>query len=65
MTYNENIKKSIMKWREKNIDKNRAYIRIKTREYREGNNAHTNMLELKRYYWRKEAKIFRNILIDL
>ena len=64
MTYNENSKKAIDKWRLKNKEKYNSYMLTKVKEYRINNNEHSNRLRMLRYYYHKEAAIFRNILIE-
>jgi len=58
MTYTEAQKRAIMKWRNKNKERYCSYLREhNTVVYKAEERS-------KRYYWAKEAKIFKNILLD-
>lgn len=56
--YQNNIK-SIMNWRENNLDK----YREQQLNYHHKNKDHLNQKRKKRYEWSKISKIFRDILI--
>jgi hypothetical protein len=61
--YNEKQKLSIMKWRENNKDDyNKYMLEINTRKYY-SNQEHYQKKRLERYYFEKECKRLRNILI--
>jgi hypothetical protein len=62
MTYKENNKIAILKWRENNTEKYNEYMNnyIKTK-YR----AQKNSYRMKSYYLKREFEIFRRILLDL
>ena len=64
MTYNENIKKAIYKWRETHHEQYNNYNIIKAREWKDKNREKHNKTELLRYYYKKECKRLRFILID-
>jgi predicted phosphohydrolase len=64
MTYNENIKTSIYKWRNNNREKYNDVCRVGCRKWKEKNKDYHNKKELERYYYKKECLRLRNILID-
>ena len=51
------------KWRENNIEKYRGYVRKSVAKHYENNREKKINDELKRYYYKKECKIFLNILL--
>ena len=63
MPYNESTKQSMYKWREQNKDYHNAYLLKKNREYIAVKRDHINALRRRGYIYKKEAKIFRNILL--
>ena len=62
-SYNEKSKIAIYIWRESHRDQHNAYLLIKNKEYITLKRDHINALKRKCYYYHKEAKIFRNILL--
>jgi hypothetical protein len=62
-TYQHN-KQSIYKWRENNQDVYRAYVKTYSEKYNKENRNYINRKTLGNYYYKKEASIFRNILLD-
>lgn len=63
MTYNNNIKKSIYKWRENNSTEFKDYMNSYMSDYYK---THSDYFKRKRrelYKFKKEAEIFRNILL--
>ena len=54
MTYNENIKTSIYKWRNNNREKYNDVCRVGCRKWKEKNKDYHNKKELERYYYKKE-----------
>jgi hypothetical protein len=61
--YNEKIRLSIMKWRENNKEEYNKYMRdINTKSYY-SNQEHFQKKRMDRYYFEKECKRLRNILI--
>lgn len=64
MTYNENIKNSIYKWRENHIDEFREYNALQQRKFYEKNREYKNKKNLERYYFKKEFQRLSNILIN-
>jgi hypothetical protein len=63
MAYDENIKKSIYKWRENNKDKYNNVRCVENRKWKQNNKANHNKKELDRYYFKKECKRLMNILV--
>lgn len=66
MTYNENIKNSIYKWRATHKDQFNAYCAALMKKQYEKNKDDKNKKNLQRYYERKDpyikmARIFREI----
>ena len=63
MTYNENMKKSIYKWRENNKEKYNSYqvVSGKEKNRRERHNKNENQT----YHYKRECLRMRNILIDI
>ena len=64
MTYNEKSKKAIMKWRETHGDEYLEYMRPHSLRYYKEHKDVCNARRVKLYYYQKECKIFRNILVD-
>lgn len=64
MTYNENNKKAIYKWREKNIDIFRAYNALQQRKFYGNNKEVINKRNLDKYYFKKEFQRLSNILLE-
>lgn len=64
MTYNENIKQYIDKWRTSNREKYNNYCATQMKKQYEKNKEIKNRKDLERYYLNKELKKFRNILLD-
>jgi hypothetical protein len=64
MTYNENIKQSIYKWRENHKEEHLKYSRDYERKRYEIVREQKIQKVLGRYYFKKECKIFLRILID-
>jgi hypothetical protein len=62
-TYQQN-KKSIYKWRENNLDSFRAYNNEYCRKYNAANREKLNKMNKGTYHYKKECKIFRNILLE-
>ena len=63
MTYNKTVKSYIDKWRENHREQHNAYLYIKNKQYLHEKRDHINELRRKNYMYKKEAQIFRNILI--
>lgn len=63
MTYNKTVKSYIDKWRQSHREQHNAYLYIKNKEYLNAKRDHINELRRKNYNYKKEAQIFRNILI--
>lgn len=63
MPYNESTKRSMYKWRAANKEQHNAYLLIKNREYIAIKRDHINALRRRGYIYKREAKIFRNILL--
>ena len=65
MTYNENIKRAIDKWRETHKEEYRKYIRNQCSKYRENNREKCNATRLRCYYEKKPylkiSRIFSEI----
>ncbi len=62
--YNENIKKSIMKWRENNKEEYLDYHNAYRRDIWYVNNAEKiKTKRMGKYYLEKEMKLFREILL--
>lgn len=59
----ERNKQSIYKWRENNQDVYRAYVKVYSDKYNKENREYINRKTLGNYYYKKEASIFRNILL--
>ena len=57
MTIAQQTKDAIMRWRVNNLDKYREYQRHKQKEY------YDPIIRTKKYLWKKESKIFMNILL--
>jgi hypothetical protein len=64
MVYNTETKEAHYRWRRNNPDKYKAYINKGAKKYYQTNKDVAKEKALKRYYFNKEAEIFRNILID-
>ena len=62
--YNENSKIAIYKWRSNHKDEHNAYLFKKNNEYKLLYRDHINSLRRRMYQFHKEAKIFRNILLN-
>jgi hypothetical protein len=69
MTYNNNLKKAIYKWRETHQEEYREYMRSTQAEYRANNKDKANASRMKCYYedrdpYLKQCKTFRRIRIE-
>ena len=63
MSYNEKTRVAIYKWRENHRLQHNAYLFKKNSEYKLLNKDHINELRRRIYAYKKEARIFRNILL--
>jgi len=62
MVYNEKAKLAHYRWREKNKEKYLFFTNRSAKKYYERNSESEIAKALVRYYWKKEAAIFRGIL---
>lgn len=65
MTYNDNIKNSIYKWRGTHKEQFNAYCASLMKKQYLKNKDEKNKKNLERYYFKKECQRLSNILIDL
>ena len=65
MAYDDNMKKSIYKWRENNIEKYNAYMLLSSRKWKENNRERNNKRENQRYHYNRECLRLRNMLLEI
>ena len=63
--YSESQKRAIMKWRETHADKYREYERKVKHNYYKNNKEMISIKKSKVYVFKKQAEIFRNILLTV